>query len=277
MPVLIFERREDIPQPLQTFENDIVETDGKWQVKVEPASKLAEFRDNNVKVLKERDTLAQRIERMSKIVGDDPDAFETQLGELRQTKQAVEDGQLVKAEGFQEALSKRTTELQQGFEKQHKEALTAKQQAEERAKTFEQRWRQSIIDRTLMGAITDPKLGVRPEAFEDIRERAGRVFRVHDDGKVVPYEGDTILYGADVTSPMSMKEWIARLREKVPYYYKDTTGGGAGGGGEGPSRTFKVRSKSELQTPAEKSKFISEHGLAAWEALPPKPVATTTS
>jgi len=224
-------------------------------------------------VMKERDDLSKRVEAMASIVGEDPDAFKGRLAELNQIERDVQDNKLVRQEGFQEALAKRIQEAEGNFRKQLEDERKTKAQAEERAKTSEQRWRESTIERALMDAMHDPKLGVRTEAFVDLKERARRVFRVHDDGKLVPYDGDTIIYSADASAPMSLKEWLGRLRGDAPYFFKDTTGGGAGGGSEAAGRPSKVRSKEELKTPGEKVKFISEFGMEAFEKLPLKSAA----
>jgi hypothetical protein len=102
---------------------------------------------------------------------------------------------------------------------------------------------QSTIERTLMDAMHDPKLGVRPEAFVDLRERAGRVFRVHDDGKLVPYEGDTIIYSADATSPMSMKEWLGAPSRERAVLLQGHHGRRRRRRQRRAGRTFKVRSE----------------------------------
>jgi hypothetical protein len=277
MPVLVFEKREDIPGPLQALENDTQEVEGKFHVKVEGISKVSEFRDNNVKLMKERDDLNRRVESLSQIVGEDPDAFKARLAELNQIERDVQDNKLVKQEGFQEALQKRVQENEQNFKKQLEDERKSKGQAEERARLNEQRWRESTIERALMDAMHDPKLGVRTEAFVDLKERARRIFRVHDDGKLVPYEGDTIIYSADASAPMSLKEWLGRLRQDAPYFFKDSTGGGATGGSDGAGRKSPIRSKQDLNGPGEKSKFISEYGLAAFEKLPLKPTQSSPS
>jgi hypothetical protein len=268
MPVLVYEKREDIPVSLNSLENDIQEVEGKWHVKVEGVSKVAEFRNNNVNLMKERDDLSKRVESLSSIVGDDPDAFKGRLAELHQLERDIQDNKLVKQEGFQEALAKRIQEAENSFRKQLEDERKAKGQADERAKTAEQRWRESTIERSLMDAMHDPKLGVRTEAFVDLKERARRVFRVHDDGKLVPYEGDTIIYSADASAPMTLKEWLGRLRADAPYFFKDTTGGGAAGGSETSGRRPTVRSKEELRDAKAKVEFIREHGQEAFERLP---------
>jgi hypothetical protein len=56
------------------------------------------------------------------------------------------------------------------------------------------------------------------------------VWRAQDDGRVLAYQGDLQLYGADGGSPLTPKEWIGKLKEEAPHFFKGTTGGGAGGG-----------------------------------------------
>lgn len=71
--------------------------------------------------------------------------------------------------------------------------------------------------------------GVEPKAISDITMSALGIFRCDDHGRIIPYEGDAPIYGADGTTPMTPREWIGRLKEEKPYFFKASNGGGAGG------------------------------------------------
>lgn len=89
------------------------------------------------------------------------------------------------------------------------------------------------IDNAVSGLA--PKLGVRPEAVEDVVLAARNVYRL-EDGTPTPFSGDDVLYGKD-GKPMSMEEWIPSLAKDKPHYFEGSSGSGAnnnGSGGRGP-------------------------------------------
>ncbi len=77
--------------------------------------------------------------------------------------------------------------------------------------------------------MIDPNSGVRPEALHDIATRAYALFKF-EDGKMVPKSGEATIYGSDGASPMTVSEWLVKLRNEAPHYFKGNNGGGAAGG-----------------------------------------------
>jgi len=68
-----------------------------------------------------------------------------------------------------------------------------------------------------------------PAALPDILSRAASTFVVQPDGSIIPKRGDTVVYGADGVTPMTVKEWLTKLVQEAAYLGKPSTGGGANG------------------------------------------------
>ena len=84
MPIVTFETLESVPEGLRESAKE--SDDGKVSIDLVTNSKLQEFRDNNVKLSEERDTLQKQVENFNKIVGDDQDAFTEQLTKFKETQ-----------------------------------------------------------------------------------------------------------------------------------------------------------------------------------------------
>ena len=89
MPKLTFASKDAIPEGLGEF---ATEDNGKYVVEVSPTTKLNEFRDNNVKYLRERDEAVAKLTTYTKTFGEDIAAVSAELTDLRATSQLVKDG-----------------------------------------------------------------------------------------------------------------------------------------------------------------------------------------
>jgi hypothetical protein len=103
---------------------------------------------------------------------------------------------------------------------------------------------------------------------------------VEHDGKLVVrvFEGDKELISrvAGRNGPMDAEELVSSFKanEEWADAFSGTGASGGGmphGGANGAGRAGTVAYKSDLKTNAEKSAYISEHGLPAWEGLPGSP------
>lgn len=232
MPEIAFETLDAIPEPLRPEAEE--RDDGKVYINVVPKKKLDEFRDTNIKLSQERDSLTKAMEQYKGLVGEDPDGFKKQYSELQKIRQRVQDGELVASTSLEEAISSRTKELRADLEGKLKAIESDRNAWKDKASTVEQRHRRSIIDRAITNAVVAKESGARTEALSDILERAYKVFKVEDkegQEQVIPYAGDQVMYGADGASPMSPAEWLGKLRESSPYFFQ-SSGGGGGGSGE---------------------------------------------
>lgn len=228
MPDIVFESEEKIPEGLKGHEKKL--EDGTYVVKVAPAAKIDEFRTKNIELSKERDTLADFASKAKNYVGEDLEAFEAELVNLRKTSQEVKDGKL-KASGDVEAeVVRRVESMKKGFEDQLSSKAKENGELTKKVSLIESKWKQSKIDRYVTDAVLDEKNGADPRALNDILSHAYSVFKVRQDEAIVPMDGEAVIYGADGATPMTPSEWLAKLRENAPYFFKNSNGGGAAGG-----------------------------------------------
>jgi hypothetical protein len=226
MPIFTFDSLEVIPEGLRSYAK--AEGD-KVQINLVPQDKLDEFRDTNTNLVKERDALQKQVELLAPIVGEDPGAFQADLVELRATAQRVKDGSLTEARKIEEEIIRRTEDMKKSLEEQIRAAQKEGANWKTKAGEIEGTYKRTLVSSAIKDAAIDPEMGVLPGAIGDILARASGVWRAQDDGKVLAYQGDLQLYGADGGSPLTPKEWISKLKDEAPHYFKGTHGGGAGG------------------------------------------------
>ncbi|MEQ8308024.1 MAG: hypothetical protein RIA09_15815 [Hoeflea sp.] len=230
MPEIKFDTLDAIPEGLREGAKEV---DGKVIINVVPKAKLDEFRDTNIALSAERDTLKQTAATLQEIVGEDPEAFQASLEEMRQTTQQVKDGKLKGTDAIETEVNSRVSSMKGDYERRLQEAGQETKAWKEKAMTADQKFRQSQIDRAVTNAVLADDSGAQPQALTDILTRAYKTFVVEDDGKLVAKDGEATIYGSDGASPMTPKEWLEKLRDEAPYFFKQSNGGGAGGAGEG--------------------------------------------
>lgn len=227
MPAIKFDSKDAIPEGLRDFATE--ESDGKFTVKVAPEAKLNEFRDKNITLSQQIETLTPVMARIKELAGDDLDAFANQYGELQAIAQRVNDGELKTSEDIEKAVVDRVKAVKDGYE--------ANQKSERDLRTKTERERDELkgaLDRTnvrhaITASVIAPNSGIRPEALGDILERAYKMFK-WVDGKPVPMNGESTIYGGDGSMPMTPTEWLVKLRDEAPYFFAGNGGGGALGG-----------------------------------------------
>lgn len=231
MPILTYDSQDAVPEGLRegAKKND---TTGRFEVNVVLGNKLDEFRNTNIAVAKERDTLLAYVNSVKPHVGEDATAFVERLKSLTTLEQQVKDGKLQTTTDIEAEVLKRVDSMKGRFEETNKTLAGEKTAAERRAAEAEERYNRSIVRQGVTSAVVDPASGANPQALDDILERANRVFQVKD-GKLVAMNGESVIYGADGASPKTPTEWLADLRRVAPYLFKGSNGGGSGGNGSG--------------------------------------------
>lgn len=218
MPAIPFsyDNEAAIPAALRTYYKE-AETGSGFVLDLQNnplATKLSEFRENNTKLMQERDTLKKQFE------GVDPEEFK----KLKTRAELLEEGKLIKAEGLDAAVNKRVEAMKGEYDGKIKDLETKYTSAEQELATLK-------IDRELTTAAS--KLGLRPEAEADLVARGRGVFRL-ENGQVVAYvQKDGKLekaYGAD-GNPLSIGAYVKDLLKTAPHLFDASKGGGSGGGG----------------------------------------------
>jgi hypothetical protein len=231
MPILNFDSVEAVPEGLKEYAQKD-ENSGKVTVNVVPNVKLDEFRNRNIEMARKLETLEPAMERYRNLVGENPDEFQNELSALRDVNKRVKDGELKTNDEIEQAIQDRIKAIRDGYEDNAKslrnEALTYKQRAELLAGELDR----TTIAGQVTAAVIAPDSGVRPEALPDVLERAYRLFKV-EGGSLIPKQGEATVFGANGADPMTPAEWLVKLRNDAPHYFKGNNGGGAAGGRDG--------------------------------------------
>lgn len=210
-----YDKLEDIPEELRKY---YAEQDGAYYLQAEgvvPKARLDEFRDNNIKLTKERDDLKTQLEGLN-ITVDELDELRKKAeqkvgkkGELSEEERA----ELVEAE-----VAKRIKKMKEDYDKQLGD-LTADRDN-----------KASLVSKLLIDNETHnvaAKAGVREEAIPDLLNRVKGVFSVDADGKVLGKDGEEIIYGKDGTTPLSIGEWVNDRKADAPHLFKESGGAGS--------------------------------------------------
>lgn len=259
MPKIYFDTRDAFPEGLREI---ATEENGKFVVDVVPQAKLAEFRDNNIAISKERDTLKTQVGDYAKLVGEDFKAFETEVTELRTIAQQVKDGKLKGTGDVEAEVTRRVTTMKGDFERQLQEKANEVNTWKTKAAETDQKFRRSQIDRAVTDAVLNDKSGAIPSALPDILMRAYGVFVVGDDGKLTAKDGEAVIYGSDGATPISPLEWLGSLREKAPHFFKGSSGGGASGTQNGKGYGSLTKEEFMKMPPQQRLEYARKHGIA---------------
>jgi hypothetical protein len=227
--------KEEIPAEHVAF---YAEREGAWVLDVNGAvekSKLDEFRNTNVALLKERDELKKRFE------GIDPE----QVHALAEEKRKLEEERILNGTPHPGPLPNAERVLPHGHHPDGHHADAAAQRpylerekiekiVESRLKTVKGDLEKQVsalsserdalnsrlvaiqIDQGVIAAAT--KRGLRATAIPDITARARGAFRLVN-GVLTLFEADgqTVKAGKDGTSAMTLEEWVAAQVSEAPH------------------------------------------------------------
>jgi hypothetical protein len=241
---------------------------GKYVLAVDgfvPKARVDEFRNTNINLAKERDKLKLDFEEFKKGFGE---LTPEQVAEMKKQLEGIKDKKILDDEGIEALLEKRLSGMKLEHEGQLKALNKRIGELSEQADTWSGKYRKTVIDRAISDAAI--KAGVRPSAIVDVVLRGQSMWTLNEQGKpVAKDQNGEILYGKDGSTPLSPLEWMDSLKGDAPHFFEPSGGGGAAGnnGAGGPGK-IKVRSKADLKTAADKSAFIQDHGLKAFEELP---------
>ena len=210
-----YETREEVPAEAVAF---YAEREGSWQLDVDGVAdkgKLEEFRNTNVALLKQIEEQKKRYE------GIDPD----EVRKLGAEKQRLEEERQLRAGELDKVVESRIKGLRGDWEKQVA-GLTSEREALSKQLTTIQ------IDQGVITAAT--RRGLRPTAITDITARARQTFRLEGGApRAFESDGQTVRYGRDGVTPMSLEEWVDMQVSEAPHLFEANAGGGAAGNGPG--------------------------------------------
>ncbi len=249
MPDFSFDSLDAIPEALRA-EAKQDEATKKYSINLVSNKALTEFRDNNIKLSRSNEEFIAKQSKYVGIVGDDAEKFAEELKALRETSALVKDGKLKTSDDIAKALATQTADMRAGHEAALK-ALTAAKDAETGLKNdYANKYKGTVRDNAITQTVLASDSGVNPAALADIIARARDVFEVDEKGRLTAKVDGDILYGADGSTPMSPKEWVAKLLTTHQHYAKASVGGGAVGGGAGAAK-YGMSEEAFFKLPAE--------------------------
>ena len=216
------DKLEDVEEPLRAQYK--LAGDGKFYLQTEEDEegkrKITEFRDNNVKLMKDKEELEKRL----KDIGDP-----AQIAEMKKKLQAIDDKQLIAAGKLDELVEQKVTRMKADYEAQIAALKKAGDDKQAELDKTVARLSEVLIDSEITKAVTGVG-GVRKDAMQDIIARGKRVWRL-EDGKPVPKEGEKLLFGKDGKNQMTFEEWATILAQSAPFLFESSGGIGAMGTG----------------------------------------------
>lgn len=265
MATLTYKTLSEVPDDLR---ESAKEGEGGFIVKVAPADKITEFRENNVKLSQQRDDLIGKVSQYEQVTGVPLEALETgkladfakMLEALRDTKSRVEAGALVENTSLEEAAAARVTEVTNGFKGQLAEVAKDRDAWKDRATKADIRANQMLVENNVRLAASDADVAMLDKAVNLVLPAAFRVFHV-EEGKLVPKNSEgTVIYGSDGVNPMTVKEWLLKQRDDNDFLFKGSRGGGASGSDQKVAGRLSAAELANM-TPQQRMNYARKHGL----------------
>jgi len=169
---------------------------------------------------------------------DDAD-YKTKISEFRENNIALKkqiesyEDEKLKSEGrLEELMQNQTERMEKSYADRIAKLETNAKKSEEKAARYYQKLQSTTINDAVTRAVTDTA-NVRKGAMTDILARAGRIWRIDDNGKMIAKNaaGET-LYGKNGDEPLTLTEWAEGLSKDAPFLFESSKGGGAPGGGD---------------------------------------------
>jgi hypothetical protein len=243
-----YNSKDEVPAELVAL---YAEREGAWQLDVDGVAdkaKLDEFRTNNTALLKQLEDHRKRFD------GIDPD----EVRKLAEQKARLEEERQLKAGELDKVVENRIKGLKAEWDKQVS-ALTSERESLNARLTAIQ------IDQGVITAAT--KRGLRATAIADITSRARSVFKlVNGAPRAFEADGQTLRYGRDGVTPMTLEEWVDAQVSDAPHLFETNAGGGAASNGSGGAaqRSVKNPFRKESWNLTEQMKLLkSDPQLAA--------------
>lgn len=185
----------------------VAQADGTFTLDVEgavSATKLAEFRDNNVELKKQLEAFQ----------GIDP----VKAREAITFQEGAKDKQLFDNGKIDELINTRTAKMKDEYETT---INTLKSANETQGRQLEG----LLIDSSVRSEAL--KSSVLPTAVDDVLLRAKAVFKIKD-GVATPFDDQgRVIYGKDGVNPMQISEWVGGLAKTAAHLFQGNDGGGA--------------------------------------------------
>lgn len=171
-------------------------------------TKLDDFRGNNVKLMKDMETLSAKFD------GIDVESY----NDMVKQQQANKDKKLIDAGKIDELLEERTKAMVLHHNKELDKIQGLNGTLNKQLETL-------VIDNAVRDSAS--KSGVVDTGIDDVLLRSQSVFSLKD-GKAVPHDRDgNVIYGEGTSEPMSVQEWVKGQMDVAPHLFKSSQGGGS--------------------------------------------------
>jgi len=252
-----YAKKEDVPEAQAAL---YVEKDGKWVLEVEGMvavdelttikSRLDDFRTNNISLTEK----LKAFDGKKVLTQDEVEEFQR----LTEQEQSIKDKKLIDAGKLDELLASRTEKMRSDFEAQIVSLTESLASAKEISAKHEGRLSSVLVESEVGKVISSS--GNRPikGALADIFSRAGSVWRVNEEGKLVALNaaGEQV-YGGEA-NPLTIDEWLVQTVKDAPYLFEASTSTDGKGGkppaGPGSDGIIRIPRSDE----AAKSRHIEE-------------------
>jgi len=192
------------------------------------SSKLGEFRDNNINLMKEKQELENRLNQYKEFDGLDPEAARNALAEL----QKQQDQKMISEGKLEELLLQRTEKMRSDYDGKLESYTNQLDKFKAKSDMFENRYKSTVIDAQIQNAVSEVA-SVRPGAMTDVLSRARGVWNIDDEGNLVPMRDGKVMYGKDGKDPISMNEYAQSLYHEANYLFEPNSGGNSSGNRDG--------------------------------------------
>lgn len=224
-----YAKKEDIPEALVAL---YVEKEGKWVLEVDGMvaaddlatikSRLDDFRTNNISLTEK----LKAFDGKKVLTQDEVEEFQR----LAEQEQSIKDKKLIDAGKLDELLLSRTEKMRTDFEKQleslNGSLTTAKESASMHAGRLSKVMVESEVGKILSASGNRPIQG----ALSDIFSRAGSVWKVNEEGKLVALDSKgEPEYGGE-GKVLTLDEWLVQTVKDAPYLFEASKGSGGDGG-----------------------------------------------
>jgi hypothetical protein len=196
-----------------------IEGDGGGDDK-ENKKKLAEFRENNIKLQRQLEEQTKLLEQFKDI---DPNSIKDGQAALNAMKEG-EEKELIKQGKLDEVINRRLETYRKQVEKDRKDTETRIKALEGENGELKGKYGHLLID-TKVNEVIGGIGTVRKGAMSDILNRARSTWKANEKGELTA-EG---LYNEE-GKPMSLEEWGRSLLQDASYLFEPSQGGGAKGG-----------------------------------------------
>jgi len=235
-------------------------SEGKFRLKLEDddekalKAKISEFRDNNIKILKEKEEMKKQVEELSKkMEGVDLEEYRT----LKETKEKIADEDLKKKGNLEEIVEQRTKRMKGDYDNQIKALQTKISEADRSQAQVLSEFKKVKIDNEIQLQVS--KVGTpQKDALTDILNRGRMLFQLDENFQAVAFDQQGgVVPGKDGINPLTIKEWAENLPNEYPHLFVGSEGLATKGSPASRSRSINL---AKITDPTERLKLMRRAG-----------------